>query len=427
MSWASNRETTRVEDIAYCLLGIFDVNMPLLYGEGKHAFRRLQEEIIKSHADDSILAWDLDTEQRDHSGYVPYAAREAMCNGNTDVTGKLLAGSPQDFENCGQLETIFSWFTPFTIDIQGIQITLPLVEIYPADLRRPDQSEDELLGWLGLLSCSQGKGSEFLGILLLRGLEDSHKPAKVYRGVFSLGLSFNARTIIVGARAAAQAVRQEIAITQYHLPDYHFAPSWNIFEGCRQYIINRSEALVSMGYDISTVSEINPEGFVIPDGDVRIWDPESSIFTIQTGVVDEHFIRIQLESQDDLKIPTLSVFTYPGISADAIVRIGLEFPWLELRTLYKRLKGKSEGEETILIEEEEAVSIEEEETVSIEDCEGRQHFITVTMTEKQVCFSRITEVSIDVSPSCNILTTSLYRPDIVICRMRGIIRVNEGP
>jgi hypothetical protein len=35
MSWAANRETTRVEDVAYSLLGIFEVNMPLLYGEGK--------------------------------------------------------------------------------------------------------------------------------------------------------------------------------------------------------------------------------------------------------------------------------------------------------------------------------------------------------------------------------------------------------
>jgi len=34
MSWAADRKTTRVEDIAYCLFGIFDVNMPLLYGEG---------------------------------------------------------------------------------------------------------------------------------------------------------------------------------------------------------------------------------------------------------------------------------------------------------------------------------------------------------------------------------------------------------
>lgn len=34
MAWASQRETTRIEDMAYCLLGIFNVNMPLLYGEG---------------------------------------------------------------------------------------------------------------------------------------------------------------------------------------------------------------------------------------------------------------------------------------------------------------------------------------------------------------------------------------------------------
>jgi hypothetical protein len=42
MSWAADRETTRIEDLAYCLLGIFGVNMPLLYGEGKKAFLRLQ-------------------------------------------------------------------------------------------------------------------------------------------------------------------------------------------------------------------------------------------------------------------------------------------------------------------------------------------------------------------------------------------------
>jgi hypothetical protein len=42
MSWASNRSTTRPEDMAYCLLGIFDINMPLLYGEGgEKAFLRL--------------------------------------------------------------------------------------------------------------------------------------------------------------------------------------------------------------------------------------------------------------------------------------------------------------------------------------------------------------------------------------------------
>ncbi|KAH7016347.1 heterokaryon incompatibility protein-domain-containing protein, partial [Microdochium trichocladiopsis] len=58
MSWAANREATREEDISYSLFGIFDINMAPLYGEGgASAFRRLQEEIIRRHADDSILAW----------------------------------------------------------------------------------------------------------------------------------------------------------------------------------------------------------------------------------------------------------------------------------------------------------------------------------------------------------------------------------
>ncbi|KAK3313600.1 hypothetical protein B0H66DRAFT_606855 [Apodospora peruviana] len=57
MAWAASRETTRLEDMAYCLLGIFDVQMPLLYGEGQKAFTRLQEEIIKETNDFSLFAW----------------------------------------------------------------------------------------------------------------------------------------------------------------------------------------------------------------------------------------------------------------------------------------------------------------------------------------------------------------------------------
>ncbi|KAK7988524.1 hypothetical protein PG989_008839 [Apiospora arundinis] len=57
MFWASKRQTTRCEDAAYCLMGLFNVNMPLLYGEGRKAFVRLQEEIIKISTDTSILAF----------------------------------------------------------------------------------------------------------------------------------------------------------------------------------------------------------------------------------------------------------------------------------------------------------------------------------------------------------------------------------
>ncbi|KAI6099174.1 hypothetical protein F5141DRAFT_1066743 [Pisolithus sp. B1] len=58
MSWAADRTTTRVEDRAYSLMGLVDVNMPMLYGEGKKAFLRLQQEIIRKSSDQTIFAWD---------------------------------------------------------------------------------------------------------------------------------------------------------------------------------------------------------------------------------------------------------------------------------------------------------------------------------------------------------------------------------
>ncbi|KAI1744530.1 HET-domain-containing protein [Xylaria scruposa] len=60
LSWVSKRHTTRVEDMAYCLLGLLDINMPLLYGEGHKAFLRLQEEFLKKHHDSTILYWGFD-------------------------------------------------------------------------------------------------------------------------------------------------------------------------------------------------------------------------------------------------------------------------------------------------------------------------------------------------------------------------------
>lgn len=58
MRWASKRISTRVEDLAYSLLGIFNINMPLLYGEGERAFRRLQIEIIRQSDDESVFFWE---------------------------------------------------------------------------------------------------------------------------------------------------------------------------------------------------------------------------------------------------------------------------------------------------------------------------------------------------------------------------------
>ncbi|KAL6816109.1 ankyrin repeat-containing domain protein [Trichoderma camerunense] len=75
MSWAANRKTQRLEDRAYSLMGIFGINMPLLYGEGERAFIRLQEEIMKVSDDHSIFAWE-----------------------SSDSRGGILATSPEAFK-----------------------------------------------------------------------------------------------------------------------------------------------------------------------------------------------------------------------------------------------------------------------------------------------------------------------------------------
>ena len=58
MSWAAGRRTSRWEDEAYSLLGLFNVHIPLLYGEGSDAFQRLQEAILAKGDDNSLFAWE---------------------------------------------------------------------------------------------------------------------------------------------------------------------------------------------------------------------------------------------------------------------------------------------------------------------------------------------------------------------------------
>lgn len=83
LSWAARRQTSKVEDEAYCLMGLFGVSMPLLYGEGHKAFKRLQLEIMKECYDPSILAW-------------------ASVDSHATIVG-VLASSPAAFEGCDSI------------------------------------------------------------------------------------------------------------------------------------------------------------------------------------------------------------------------------------------------------------------------------------------------------------------------------------
>lgn len=102
MSWASFRRTTRVEDMTYCLLGIFDVNMPMLYGEGKKAFVRLQEEIIKVSNDLTIFAWQANHDDK------------------RSVRG-LLASSPTEYKCCRSILPIRDYTGEFTLTNNGLR------------------------------------------------------------------------------------------------------------------------------------------------------------------------------------------------------------------------------------------------------------------------------------------------------------------
>ncbi|KAK5719683.1 hypothetical protein LTR17_015218 [Elasticomyces elasticus] len=104
MSWASDRETREVEDGAYSLMGLFDISLKLIYGEGEKAFIKLQREIIASSADQSIFCWKLDN--RIHK-----------------PGSSLLAPSPRAFADCGDVIPT-SVQRPYSLTNIGLSIQL---------------------------------------------------------------------------------------------------------------------------------------------------------------------------------------------------------------------------------------------------------------------------------------------------------------
>ena len=105
LSWASDRKTTRLEDRAYCLLGLLDVNLPLMYGEGEKAFLRLQYEFVKNSSDESIFAWTDSGMQ----------------------WGGIFARSPSAFADSGNIyEASFAHLerTPYTMTNRGLAMEI---------------------------------------------------------------------------------------------------------------------------------------------------------------------------------------------------------------------------------------------------------------------------------------------------------------
>ena len=132
MSWAAGRNCKKKEDVAYCLLGLFGIYMPLQYGEGNQAFVRLQEEILRKTAggDHSLFAWTA-------------TAEDGLFE--CQMADSIFASSPSDFINSGDIVTFHEELgSPAHITTHGVKVHLPverglgsLAQTYPVSYGRP--------------------------------------------------------------------------------------------------------------------------------------------------------------------------------------------------------------------------------------------------------------------------------------------------
>ncbi|KAL6864546.1 heterokaryon incompatibility protein domain-containing protein [Trichoderma novae-zelandiae] len=160
MSWAAQRQTKRAEDVAYCLLGLFKVTMPMIYGEGgEQAFFRLQEQIMKTTRDDSILAWGLSDG----------ASKPSMNDKGQVIGGEVLAVAPSSFTNSAQI--VAREHTPsslHSLDVFGgsVRVHLPLL-VTPGGatygiLGCGPASDRQMVVGIPLAKASSGGSNEYI-------------------------------------------------------------------------------------------------------------------------------------------------------------------------------------------------------------------------------------------------------------------------
>ncbi|KAI0351922.1 HET-domain-containing protein [Trametes cingulata] len=162
MSWASKRVTTRVEDEAYSLMGIFGVMMPTIYGEGRAAFRRLQEEILKQAPDQTIFVWGSSLRPSAHPAGIKSGIDYFTLDNVLPRQRNLFASSPRDFADSADVEPVSHLslsemlgglsapFPEYTVTGYGIRTQLPLL---------PPRGGVEDSIHIGVLSCTGSDGN----------------------------------------------------------------------------------------------------------------------------------------------------------------------------------------------------------------------------------------------------------------------------
>ena len=216
MSWMAGRKVTVSEDAAYCLLGIFGVNMPLLYGEGKErAFLRLQEEIMKYSDDHTLFVWKKEGQPQKGT--------------RLNNTG-LLAPSPDCFRSTGHYRRYDDWKNnkPYQMTNKGIAIDFRLRKMCGSETGPTSQ-------FVAPLNCHHRDKMESVGIYL------ESKPGNRYCRIWPDQLA----PLDEPHRGELQSiyVKESVGIPEHSLTDQDdvTGESMNIYKGHALYNLDGTE------------------------------------------------------------------------------------------------------------------------------------------------------------------------------------------
>ncbi|KAI9067530.1 HET-domain-containing protein [Trametes sanguinea] len=175
MSWAVGRETTREEDEAYSLMGIFGVKITTTYGEGRHAFIRLQEEILRTIPDQTIFAWGLSTsnprflfDRPEEDWLYPDMLQNLFKVKVSSSSQYLFASSPRDFQRSSHIahapwSDILAVRPTYTITPYGIRTRLPVVSVCVED---PQMNVPAAIALLACKTINQKGEEQYLALIL---------------------------------------------------------------------------------------------------------------------------------------------------------------------------------------------------------------------------------------------------------------------
>jgi hypothetical protein len=219
--------------MVYCLLGKFDVAMPMIYGEGTKGFMRLQEEIMKNEDDHTIFAWGFG------------------CVGGIGLS--CFASSPANFAGCSDLQDQRSGGTHsshIVMTNKGLNITMPVIRLFTGD-------------YIGQLIATNNGAHLCLGIPLFKHSEDDddvfyrpppNTPEEVSREIFH-GVSPKPIYII---RSAPKLIRhklgirlstrflEEIDVREAHPPNWDVSGGWYSM-GLFDELLEKDDKMVLLG------------------------------------------------------------------------------------------------------------------------------------------------------------------------------------